>query len=133
LSSPGGAVSGALMKRETIRRGARWAFWGCVAGSYTFAIMPVTREIGTSNDKVNHIIAFATMAFLGRLGWSRTRARWIAVGLVAFGAFIEISQGTSIVHRDASWADLAADTVATIAGLILGKLALRIIRRRWPN
>jgi VanZ family protein len=121
------------MNRETIRRGARWAFWCCVAGSYTLAVLPLKHDVGLPNDKINHMIAFATMAFLGRLGWSRTRARWIAVGLVAFGAFIEISQGTAIVHRDASWADLAADTFATVVGLILGKIALWTIRRRWPN
>jgi len=121
------------MQRETIRLGARIAFWCCVVGSYTLAVMPVQREIGAPNDKVNHIIAFVTLAFLGRLGWSRKRARWIGIGLIAFGAFIEISQGTALVHRDASWADLAADTAATIAGLILGKLALWEIRRRWPS
>jgi len=120
------------MQRETIRLGARIFFWCCVAGSYVLAVLPV-HDVGAKNDKVNHMLAFATMAFLGRLGWSNKRARWIGVGLVAFGAFIEISQGTALVHRDASWADLAADTVATIAGLILGKLALWEIRRRWPS
>ena len=121
------------MNRETIRRAARMAFWCCVAGSYTLAVMPVKHEVGFHNDKINHIIAFLTMAFLGRLGWSRTRARWIGVGLIAFGAFIEISQWTSIVHRDASWADWAADTAATLTGLILGKIALVMIRRYRPN
>ena len=121
------------MQRETIRLGARVAFWCCVAGSYTLAVLPVQHEIGAANDKVNHIVAFLTMAFLGRLGWSRTRARWIAVGLVIFGAFIELSQATPVVHRDASWADLAADTAASIVGLILGKIALRIIRRLRPS
>jgi len=121
------------MQRETIRFGARVAFWCCVAGSYVLAVMPVKHEVGFHYDKLNHMIAFLNIAFLGRLGWSRTRARWIAVGLVAFGAFIEISQATSIVHRDASWADLAADTAATIVGLIFGKIALRIIRRLRPN
>jgi VanZ family protein len=121
------------MNRETIRHGARVAFWCCVAGSYVLAVLPLKHEVGTPYDKLNHMLAFLTMAFLGRLGWSRTRARWIAVGLIAFGAFIEISQGTSIVHRDASWADLAADTAATLAGLILGKISLWMIRRRWPS
>jgi len=120
------------MHRETIRLGARIAFWCCVAGSYALAVLPV-HDVGMPNDKANHMLAFGTMAFLGRLGWSKRRARWIGAGLVAFGAFIEISQGTALVDRDASWADLAADTVATIAGLIAGKLALHEIRRRWPR
>ena len=41
---------------------------------------------------------------------------WLAVGLLAYGAAIEIAQGTLTTDRDASWADWIADAL----GLALG-------------
>lgn len=116
------------MERATIHLLARIAFWCAAMFAYVCAILPGNPGI-VSYDKGNHLIAFGTLAILGRVGWERSGAQRIAVVLIAFGGLIELSQALPEVHRDASWADLAADTVAVVLGLAVGALLLRVIRQ----
>ncbi len=120
-----------MMYRETVRRLARLGFWGAALVAYIFAIIPSAPSLG-EGDKTDHLAAFVTLALLARLGWSRRRARWIGLGLVGFGALIELSQALPMVGRDASWRDLAADTLAVAIGLTIGTLLLWLIRRTFP-
>jgi VanZ family protein len=72
------------------------------------------------NDKVNHLLAFASLGFTGALsrqrGWRAAVA--VVVALVAFGGFIEIVQ-TYIPGRAGEWGDLVADSVGIAIGLAL--------------
>ena len=120
-----------MISREMVRGVARLGFWCALAVSYVAAVMPRAPSLG-GGDKLDHIAAFATLAVLARLGWSRGRARWIAAGLVAFGALIELSQALPIVGRDASWYDLFADAIAVGGGLAIGTVLLDLIRRLVP-
>ena len=70
------------------------------------------------NDKVEHMIAFATLAMLAAFAFPRTALLRLLVGLSLFGALIEVVQAIPALQRDSDIKDWAADTVA--AGLILG-------------
>ena len=120
------------MTRETIRLFARLAFCAAAGFAYFCAIAPSDPGI-VAYDKGNHLIAFATLAVLARLGWSRSRAGMIAVLLIAFGGLIEISQAMPIVHRDASWGDFWADVLAVALGLTMGAGLLHATRTWLPG
>src|SRR4051794_23925100 len=63
-------------------------------------------------DKVQHAAAFMTLTLLAVWAFPRVSMLWIVVGLSAYGAMIEILQGTSLIHRDRSFLDWVADIVA---------------------
>ena len=119
------------MDRDLIKRLARIGLWLAAAVAYAAAIMPNDPHV-FQNDKANHGLAFVVLAILGRLGYSRAAAAPIGLALVAFGGFIELSQAVPLIHRDASWADLLADTIAVVVGLTAGTLLLMLIRRGRP-
>lgn len=80
-----------------------------------------------ANDKVNHLLAFASLGFTGALsrqpGWRGMAA--VAVALVAFGGFIEIVQAF-IPGRAGEWADVVADSVGIAIGLALATVWRRL-------
>lgn len=76
-------------------------------------------------DKLKHIAAFATLAGLVRLGWPTLKLWIVAVVLMAHGAFLEIVQGSPILQREMSLADLAADAI----GIALGVAAVWLLHR----
>ena len=121
-----------VIYRETVRLLARIGFWCAMLVAYVAAVIPSAPSLG-EGDKFDHMAAFALLAVLGRLGWSRRRAIWIGLALVGFGALIELSQASSFVGRDASWYDLLADLVAVLLGLAAGQLLLLAIRRAFPR
>ena len=106
----------------------RWAVLsvGLALGLGWAALMPgdMTPALG-SNDKLNHLLAFAVLAATGRLalrsGWRATLI--VGAGMVAYGGFIELAQ-TQVPGRMGDWADLLADGVGVALGLVL-VLALR--------
>ena len=67
-------------------------------------------------DKWSHLIAFLVLT-VWFAGLYRRRSYWrLALGLLAFGALIELCQG-AIGYRSAEWQDLAADAAGILAGL----------------
>jgi VanZ family protein len=119
------------MSMRLLRKLMQLAFWAALLFAYVCAVIPGGPEIGNS-DKDGHVLAFITLSFLARLGWSRRGAIGIAGALILFGIFIELSQATSIVHRDADIWDVVADAIGVAIGLAAGSLALLIFRRRKP-
>lgn len=100
-------------------RAARAVFWVAAIFSFVMAAMPHPPEVpGHPNDKVEHMIAFATLAALAAFAYPRTALLRLLVGLSAFGAFIEVVQAIPALQRDSDIKDWAADTVA--AGVVLG-------------
>jgi VanZ family protein len=81
-------------------------------------------------DKIEHLLAFlalaVTAAHCGTPGWRNTGAT--ALGLLLYGGFIELVQ-TRLPHRTGDWADLAADAVGMVAGLLLAAA----LRRTTPG
>ena len=115
---------------ERLKRFAKPLFWAALIFAYVAAIMPAAEapQIST-NDKVEHMVAFLTLAILHRLaypaaGWLRT---WLL--LAGFGALIEFTQAIPMLHRDGNVADWIADVIALSAGILLVAGAARLARR----
>lgn len=95
------------------------------------AIVPAEDALHVSaSDRVEHFLAFFTVAILFRLALPRVRARTILIGLAAFGAAIEVSQLLMPFDRTPSLIDLAMDVLATATGLALTEPLVRRWRRR---
>lgn len=79
--------------------------------------------LSTGWDKANHALAFAALAGCGHLGlpW---RSRWLLGALMGYGLLIEILQ-TQIPGRSGEAADLLADALGALAGLLLARLLTR--------
>ena len=82
-------------------------------------------------DKAQHFLAFATLTTLALVAFPRVNAAWLGLGLSLFGAFIEVVQGTPLVHRDCDVWDWAADTIAVLA--VMAVLATARLRARLAS
>ncbi len=73
-------------------------------------------------DKLQHIAAFTTLSVVASFGWAphARSARHVALGLMAYGLFIEAVQ-TQLPSRSGSLADWAADAVGIALGLWLSQ------------
>jgi VanZ family protein len=86
-------------------------------------------------DKLNHVVAFMTMAFCGHFAFrQRPRATfWVVFLLMALGLAIELVQ-FGVPGREADVVDLFADGVGLASGLVLAMgLAHRLDRRKRPR
>ena len=120
---------------------APWArrLWQVLLGALALAICwlafspapPPAADTGW--DKANHALAFAVLAVTAELAfWPWTRRRWFtALGLLAFGGFIELVQ-TQIPERTGEWPDLLADGSGIALGLLLVAAVQGLARRRTP-
>lgn len=103
---------------------ARVSFWAAAAFAFVMAVLPHPPEVpGHPNDKVQHVLAFATLSLLGTFAFPRTRLLALLALLSLFGAFIEIVQLIPVLHRDSDILDWLADTIAVV-------LVLTIVRWR---
>ena len=87
----------------------------------------------TGWDKANHALAFAVLAVTAELAfWPLPRRRWVtALGLLAFGGFIELVQA-QIPERTGEWPDLLADGSGIALGLLLVAVVHGVASRRRP-
>ena len=106
-------------------------------GAAVLAIVPSPPQpLDTGWDKLNHVFAFAALAFCARL--AAEGSRWPAAawqGLVlAWGVLIELAQ-TQVPGRHGEWPDVLANAAGMTIGLGAAWLALRWTRfkgRRAP-
>lgn len=106
---------------------ARALFWSAALFAFVMAVLPHPPELpGHPQDKVQHVVAFVTLAALGAWAYPRTMLTSLLIRLSLFGAVIEAAQAIPTLHRDSDVLDWIADTVA--AGLVL--LAIAWWRRR---
>jgi VanZ family protein len=82
----------------------------------------------TGWDKLNHVLAFAALAFTARQGFPRASAASIVPALLAYGVFIELVQ-SQIPARSAEPADVLGDA----AGIAVGWLLAAAWRRLAPR
>lgn len=95
-------------------------FWTAACFAFVMAILPHPPEVpGQPNDKVQHVIAFATLAALGSFAYPATALVQLVVRLSIFGAFIEVVQAIPALHRDSDVLDWLADTAAVLVVLLL--------------
>jgi VanZ family protein len=105
----------------------RLLFWAAAIFAFVMAVVPHPPEVpGEPNDKIQHMVAFATLGLLGAWAYTRASLVRLLVGLSLFGAFIELVQAIPALQRDSDINDWIADTFA--CGIAL--LAVRWWRLR---
>ncbi len=78
-----------------------WLFWAVVLFSVVMALLPKPPEmpIDRFGDKVNHILAFGTMASLASLAFPKA-SPWRVIERLSFlSAMIEVAQAIPALHR----------------------------------
>lgn len=107
-------------ERWRASRTARAIFWAAACFAFVMAILPHPPEVpGEPNDKVQHIIAFATLAVLGSFAYPATALVQLLLRLSLFGAMIEVVQAIPALHRDSDVLDWLADTAAVLVVLLI--------------
>jgi VanZ family protein len=98
----------------------RLLFWAAAILAFVMAVLPQPPEFpGEPNDKVQHIVAFATLGLLGAWAHARSPLLRLLVGLSLFGAFIELVQAIPALQRDSDVKDWIADTLACGLALLI--------------
>jgi VanZ family protein len=100
------------------------AFWCCALAVLVLALVPQREPPNVEGlDKLDHVIAFATLALLATFAWP-TRWHTSLAALLAYGWTIEVLQSFTAT-RTADAEDVAADA----AGLVLAWVIVQGIRR----
>jgi hypothetical protein len=105
------------------------AFWLCLAGAVTLALLPHPPDLPELSDKAQHMLAFGTLALLGAFAFPRFPRLHLAERLSFLGALVEVLQAIPALHRDCDIRDWIADTIAIVAVLALLQL-LQLPRMR---
>lgn len=111
-------------------RAFRLLFWLTVVGCVVMALLPHPPKtpIDGAGDKVEHMLAFATLAGLASFGFTRTPLFRLGERLSFLGALIEVCQSIPALGRDCDIRDWLADTLA-----IAVVLAIVALSRRPPR
>lgn len=97
---------------------AQVAFFAALVFTFYSAVIPPKQAWQMVPwDKAEHFIAFYALTVLAVAGFPRRNVLVLGCLLSAFGAFIELVQGTQMVRRDRDFWDWVADTVAIAAAL----------------
>jgi VanZ family protein len=81
-------------------------------------------------ESMLNVAAFVPLSLLGSLLWPRPSWRdWTAVGFVA-SFLVEVVQAVALDARQATHADVVANTLGTLIGALLGHLVARILVAR---
>ena len=101
----------------------------CVLAISYLAFAPLEQPPGPQSDKLNHLLAFAVLAWLADRSFPGSRLapyRWSL--LLGYGLMIELIQGF-LPFRELSVLDFAAN----LAGILTYDVALLIRRRARPR
>lgn len=95
------------------RAATKALFWLLALFALFMALIPHPPQLpGNPSDKLQHVAAFATLAFVGGLAYPRLTHLRLIAALSLFGAFIEVAQAIPVLHRDSDPLDWLADTIA---------------------
>ena len=95
------------------------------------ALLPKPPEIpGEPGDKIQHMMAFATLGALAAAAWRDRRLVVLFAWLAGFGAAIEVLQMIPALHRDAELLDWLADMAAAAVSLGVVRALLSYSARR---
>ncbi|MEQ1509594.1 MAG: hypothetical protein ABL909_04230 [Sphingopyxis sp.] len=105
-------------------------FWFAVGATFYATLSPVPpMPPGAPSDKVQHFVAFATLTVLAIAAYPRAKWQVLLPSLIAFGALIECVQAIPALHRSPEWLDLAADSGAVIAVLLVMSGVKRVLAK----
>ena len=109
----------------------RLLFWLALIFAVIMAELPKPPHLPIDDygDKIAHVLAFATLAFLAALGFPAANRWRVAERLSFMGAMIEVVQSIPALQRDCDIRDWIADTLAiVIVTVIMGWLLSRVGR-----
>jgi hypothetical protein len=107
-----------VLKVSWLIRLAQVAFFAALIFTFYSAVIPPQKAVKLVPwDKAEHFLAFYALTGLAVAAFPRRNLFVLAALLSAFGAFIELVQGLSIVSRDRDFWDWVADTVAICMAL----------------
>ena len=112
------------------QRLVRWTFWLLLALVIGVTLSPIAylpQQAFSLWDKAQHALGFAALGLSGGLAYPDRLAR-LGAGLLLLGGAIELAQHAT-GWRYGDWADLLADVVGLVAGLMLAWLGPRLARR----
>ncbi|QNL20029.1 VanZ family protein [Hyphobacterium sp. CCMP332] len=117
-------------KRQALRQAAKGMFWLAFTAITVLALLPgpaaPPRLLGT--DKLEHAAAFLVLTLLAGFGWRALPLWFITLAMITYGLLIELIQGSPILQRTMSFADVLAD----LAGIALGLTLVAILGLRKP-
>jgi hypothetical protein len=108
-----------MLHRSELASFASLAFWLCLAGAVTLALLPHPPHFRELGDKMQHMFAFGTLALLGSFAFPRMSRVRLGERLSFLGALVEVAQSIPMLHRDCDIRDWIADTVAIFAVLVV--------------
>ena len=118
-------------RRGALRRIYRAGLYTCVIAVAVLAFAPLDAPPLPSHDKINHLLAFAVLAWLAEGAYPGKQRAWARLGwLLAYGLLIEVIQH-HLPYRQFSWVDFAADVLGVssyVAAANLAAGARRILR-----
>lgn len=85
--------------------------------AFVMAVLPSVSLPGAPPDKLLHVAAFVVLSLLASLAYPSAHLIKLVLGLIAFGALIELEQAIPATGRDASFWDWLADVLAVIVML----------------
>lgn len=104
----------------------RLAFWAAAAFAFVMATLPRPPIELFSSDKGQHMAAFFVITLLGCVAYRGLSRVWLMLGMIAFGAAIELAQMLPQLHRDAEWSDWLADILAILVALAVARVFDRL-------
>jgi len=101
----------------------------CIMFTTTMAFIPITDVPNIFNlwDKVQHTLAFITLTITGNLAYPKN-TKVVYVGLILYGAAIEVMQNTLTTTRFGEVSDLLADSVGVAIGFAVYFMARKITK-----
>ena len=109
------------------------AFWLAAAFAVVMAVLPKPPAMPMDGygDKVEHIIAFATLSFLAVLAFPQASRLRIIERLSFLGALIEVVQSIPALHRDCDIRDWVVDTIAIVVVVaVMSPVRKALLRER---
>ena len=109
--------------------GPDWVIAHLAQALQALGLPDVLTSFGRVESMLN-VVAFVPLSLLGSLLWPRPSWRdWTAVGFVA-SFLVEVVQAVALDARQATHADVVANTVGTLVGALLALLVRRILEWR---
>ncbi|MBF0235215.1 MAG: VanZ family protein [Desulfamplus sp.] len=108
-----------------------WVFGFGIVANTVLSLIPTTAvpEVFNFWDKAQHTISFIILALIGCLAYPK-KWRTLCIGLIAYGAAIEIMQATLTTTRFGDVADWIADGIGVVIGISVHAVFIRIYNIR---
>lgn len=105
----------------------RIALFICIVATCILAFGEPAETLRGHNDKLNHFLAFAVMAFLLDRSW-RLPLLLQLLALLGFGIMIELVQ-SELPYRSADGLDLLADLVGALSYYLIARIGSRLTKQ----